>query len=159
MPSRATGRTASAASSGPAPSTPTTPKPRPSRPRSAPPWPILQLEKRCNTVITMPKDTNATTSTAVPGSAGAAGAKLQGWFAGRLPDGWFTGPPAVSHDRDEIVVVGTLPTPDTAGADAETVAAAHRARIQGFREDTRALRMRIADEAEARFARKVAWGA
>ena len=35
---------------------------------------------------------------------------------------------------------------------------ARQGRIQGFREDTRQLRMRIADEAEARFARKVAWG-
>jgi hypothetical protein len=57
------------------------------------------------------------------------------------------------------VVIGTLPDPDTGDADAETRDAARRARIQGFREDTRALRMRIADEAEARFARKVAWGA
>ena len=104
----------------------------------------------------MPKDTNTPPPTA-PNSV--AGAKLQGWFAGRLPDGWFTGPPSVDHDRDEIVVIGTLPDPDTGDADAETRDAARRARIQGFREDTRALRMRIADEAEARFARKVAWGA
>jgi hypothetical protein len=111
----------------------------------------------------MPKDTNAAPSAAVPGASAGAVAKLQGWFAGRLPDGWFSGPPAVSHDRDEIVVVGTLPTPtvtsDGGDGDAEMLAAACRARIQGFREDTRALRMRIADEAEARFARKVAWGA
>ena len=33
------------------------------------------------------------------------------------------------------------------------------ARIEGFREDTREARMRIADEAEQRFGRKVAWGA
>jgi len=108
----------------------------------------------------MPKHSNASDAASVPP---AAAAKLQGWFAGRLPDGWFSDPPAVSHDRDEIVVVGTLPTPavldDGGTADADTVAAACRARIQGFREDTRALRMRIADEAEARFARKVAWGA
>jgi len=103
----------------------------------------------------MPKSNNAN----APGPVPPAAAKLQGWFAGRLPDGWFEGPPAVSHDRDEIVVVGILPTPDTGGADRDTVAAACRSRIQGFREDTRALRMRIADEAEARFARKVAWGA
>jgi hypothetical protein len=102
----------------------------------------------------MPKDHNHAPSASVPGAA-----KLQGWFAGRLPDDWFVAPPEVSHDRDEIVVVGTLPEPNTGDADAETVAAACRARIQGFREDTRALRMRIADEAEARFARKVAWGA
>jgi hypothetical protein len=109
----------------------------------------------------MPKHSNTAASSAVPGSSPGAASKLQGWFAGRLPDGWFAEPPAVSHDRDEIVVVGTLPTPAALGddVDADTVAAACRARIQGFREDTRALRMRIADEAEARFARKVAWGA
>ena len=102
----------------------------------------------------MAKD-NRSTSGSVPPAATA----LRGWFAGRLPDGWFTGPPEVSHDRDEIFVVGILAEPDTGTGDDETRAAARRARIQGFREDTRALRMRIADEAEARFARKVAWGA
>ena len=90
----------------------------------------------------------------------AAESKLQAWFAGRLPDAWFAGPPTVVVDRDEIVVIGVLPDPD-AGADADDTAhaTARAARIQGFREDTRALRMRIADEAEARFGRKVAWGA
>jgi hypothetical protein len=108
----------------------------------------------------MPKHSSASDPSPIPP---AAVAKLQGWFAGRLPDGWFTGPPAVSHDRDEIIVIGTLPTPaalaDGDDIDADTVTSACRARIQGFREDTRTLRMRIADEAEARFARKVAWGA
>jgi hypothetical protein len=86
--------------------------------------------------------------------------QLVGWFAGRLPDGWFTGPPEVRVDRDEIVVTGTLAEPDTGdGADEATVTAARSARIQGFREDTRQARMRIADEAEARFGRKVAWAA
>ena len=91
---------------------------------------------------------------------GAADTKLQAWFVGRLPDGWFTGPPEVTHDRDEIVVIGALPQPDAgAAADDSTRATACAARIQGFREDTRQQRMRIADEAEARFGRKVAWGA
>jgi hypothetical protein len=94
-----------------------------------------------------------------PGSVPPAAAKLQGWFAGRLPDGWFRGALEVTYDRDEIFVIGTLAEPDPGTADEETRAAARRARIEGFREDTRALRMRIADEAEARFARKVAWGA
>ncbi len=89
----------------------------------------------------------------------SADARLRGWFAGRLPDDWFSGPPEVTHDRDEIVVIGTLPDPDAGDSGAEAVETARLARIQGFREDTRALRMRIADEAEARFARKVAWGA
>ena len=85
---------------------------------------------------------------------------LEGWFAGRLPDDWFTGPAQVTADREEILVVGTLvePTyPD--GADAAAVTAARRARIQRFREETREQRMRIADEAEQSTGRKVAWGA
>jgi hypothetical protein len=85
---------------------------------------------------------------------------LEGWFAGRLPDEWFAGPPAVTADREEILVVGTLPEPDyPAGADEAAIGAARRARIQRFREETREQRMRIADEAENRTGRKVAWGA
>jgi hypothetical protein len=85
---------------------------------------------------------------------------LAGWFAGRVPDGWFTGPPEVTGDREEILVVGTLPEPDyPEGADDSTRATAREARILGFREDTREQRMRIADEAEHRTGRKVAWGA
>jgi hypothetical protein len=85
---------------------------------------------------------------------------VQGWFAGRVPEGWFTGPPEAAADREEILVTGTLPDPEV-GADADdaTRRAARRARIQGHREDTREHRMRIADEAEARFGRKVAWAA
>jgi hypothetical protein len=86
--------------------------------------------------------------------------QLQGWFAGRIPEGWFSGPPDVLADREEILVVGTLAEPDVGqDADDATRHAARTARIQGHREDTRQHRMRIADEAEARFARKVAWGA
>jgi hypothetical protein len=86
--------------------------------------------------------------------------KVQGWFAGRLPDGWFVAPPDVSIDREEILVVGTLAEPDVPGdADADTQAAARRARIQRFREETRDQRIRIADEAQRRTGRKVAWGA
>ena len=86
--------------------------------------------------------------------------QLTGWFAGRLPDGWFTGPADVVVDREEILVIGTLAEP-AVGDDASDEAriAARLARIEGFREDTREARMRIADEAELRFGRKVAWGA
>ena len=87
-------------------------------------------------------------------------ATAQAWFAGRLPDDWFTAPAEVSLDRDEIVVVGTVPEPDyPADADDAAKGAGRRARIQRFREDTREHRMKIADEAEARTGRKVAWGA
>jgi hypothetical protein len=76
-----------------------------------------------------------------------------GWFAGRLPDGWFTGTPEVSVDRDEILVVGPLSTDGIEGAAAEA------GRIARFREETRDERIGIAQEAEHRYGRKVAWGA
>ena len=87
-------------------------------------------------------------------------AKLQGWFAGQLPDGWFSGPAEVTFDNDEILVSGRLAEPDV-GADAgeETRVEAELSRIERFREDTRPQRMRIADEAQRRFRRKVSWGA
>jgi len=85
---------------------------------------------------------------------------LSGWFAGRIPAEWFLGPPTVTVDREEIMVVGTLSEPDLpadAGPGAREAALA--ARVSGFREDTRGKRMRIADEAQRRFGRKVSWGA
>jgi hypothetical protein len=78
------------------------------------------------------------------------------WFAGRLPDGWFAGDPAVVVDREEITVVGTLPDPD--GSDGEESEAHAQGRASRFREETRAERMKIADEAQNRFGRKVSWG-
>src|SRR4029077_17207093 len=85
---------------------------------------------------------------------------LQGWFAGRLPGEWFQGPPEVSADREEILIVGALDEPEVA-ADAtdEARASARRARIPRFREDTRDQRIRIAVEAERSLGRKVSWGA
>ncbi len=85
---------------------------------------------------------------------------VRGWFAGRLPDDWFVSAPEVTGDREEILVVGTLAEPktdDDATEDAKRAAAS--ARIARFREETREARMRIADEAEHRFDRKVSWGA
>jgi hypothetical protein len=38
-----------------------------------------------------------------------AAEELRGWFAGRLPDEWFTGPPEITVDREEITVIGQLP--------------------------------------------------
>ncbi len=86
--------------------------------------------------------------------------ELQGWFAGRLPADWFVGAPTVDADRDEILVVGTLAEPELpSDASSDAVAAARASRIAGYREDTRGQRMRIADEAQHRFGRKVSWGA
>ena len=78
------------------------------------------------------------------------------WFAGRLPDGWFAGDPTVVVDREEITVIGRLPEPE--GADSQESEAHASGRVARFREETRPERMRIADEAEDRYGRKVAWG-
>jgi len=82
--------------------------------------------------------------------------EVAGWFAGRLPDDWFTGPVELQVDRDEITVVGAVPTPDPGEGDP---AAAQAGRIARFREQTREQRMAIADAAQARYGRSVAWGA
>lgn len=85
---------------------------------------------------------------------------IRGWFAGRLPDDWFVSAPEIVSDREEILVVGTVPTPKTADdASDETKHVAASARIDAFREETRDTRMRIAHEAEHLFGRKVSWGA
>ena len=85
--------------------------------------------------------------------------ELRGWFAGRIPDEWFTGPLEVTVDREEILVVGPIPEVKVAKGASETEAAAAReSRIEAFREETRPARMGIADEAQRRFRRNVSWG-
>lgn len=74
------------------------------------------------------------------------------WFEGRLPGAWFASV-AVHVDREEITVIGTLadePVGDRAAAEG---------RISRFRAETRAARIQVAEEAEARYGRKVSWGA
>jgi hypothetical protein len=90
--------------------------------------------------------------------------EIREWFETRIPAEW-TGPPngkdkeeakgakgsgktsggkpSISIDEDEILVV----VPVAKGSDVYT-----------FREETRAVRMEIASEAERRFERKVSWG-
>jgi hypothetical protein len=82
--------------------------------------------------------------------------EVAGWFAGRLPDEWFTGPVELVIDRDEITVVGAVPEPDAGDGDPT---AARTGRIARFREQTRGQRMAIADAAQERYGRSVAWGA
>jgi hypothetical protein len=104
--------------------------------------------------------------------------QIRGWFTGRLPDDWFEGAPEIRIDREEITVIGHLPSPAPAGggageagrakgatatggaaeqSGAETEAAAI-ARSRRFREKTRDARIEIAREAEHTFGRKVSWG-
>jgi hypothetical protein len=85
---------------------------------------------------------------------------IKAWLVGRLPAEWFTEAPAVTVDRDEILIVGTLASVDAADGDvAVAQAEAEQGRIARFREQTREARIQIAREAEHKFGRKVAWGA
>ena len=74
------------------------------------------------------------------------------WFTGRLPDAWFSNVD-VTVDREEIMVIGTLK--DESPGDG----AAAEGRISRFRADTKEQRIAIAEEAQARYGRRVSWGA
>jgi hypothetical protein len=114
------------------------------------------------------------------GKRGPHGAEqIRGWFTGRLPDGWFMAAPEILVDREEITVIGQLPSPAAGGtagggpaqagtaegsgagpadAAAAEAAAAAAGRSRRFREETRDARIEIAREAEHTFGRKVSWG-
>ena len=84
--------------------------------------------------------------------------RIRGWFTGRVPQEWQTAPVEVSVDREEVVVQLSPADVDLPDGTAEAeVAEARAGRTRGFREDTRGVRMTIADEAERRFGRKVSW--
>jgi len=73
--------------------------------------------------------------------------KLEELVSPMIPGGWFDGPPTLTVDDDEILVVGTL----TADGPGEGDPGA-------FREATRAARMEIADRVQPATGRSVAWG-
>jgi hypothetical protein len=85
--------------------------------------------------------------------------ELEGWFAGRLTEGWFSGPPEVRVDREEILVIGDLEDVKLEkGARDAARAAARASRVEAFREESRGARMRIAEDGQHRFRRIVSWG-
>ncbi len=87
-------------------------------------------------------------------------ATIRAWLAGALTNDWAGSNPAITIDRDEIMIVVALSAPEVAPADDDvTRAAAVDGRITGFRADTRDRRIAVALEAEHRFGRKVSWGA
>src|SRR4051794_30328787 len=111
----------------------------------------------------------------------SAGVAIAAWFGERLPSEWTAIAPQVTVDREEIIVILTIPAPEPAGStqpepgspeaeaaadkepaseDAQAAAKAQAlaGRIARFREETRDRRIAIAREAEHRFGRKVAWG-
>ncbi|MFF3665159.1 hypothetical protein [Microtetraspora malaysiensis] len=85
--------------------------------------------------------------------------QVRNWFAGRLPEGWFTEAPEIVLDREEIAVVGAVPPLTVGGGLPELErSAALEGYVERFREETRERRIEIAREAERQFRRKVAWG-
>jgi len=85
--------------------------------------------------------------------------EVRGWLTGRLPEDWFSAPPEVVLDREEITVIGRIAEPQVANdASPAERAAAVSGRVREFRERTRDQRIRIARELEHRSGRKVAWG-
>jgi hypothetical protein len=133
--------------------------------------------------------TSKDTSEAGTPAPDGASAAISAWFRERLPSEWTAPAPArVTVDREEIIVVLTVPAPaepepgspeagspeagdqeagtqetgsgEAASGDAGRAAKAEATagRIARFREETRERRIAIAREAEHRFRRKVAWG-
>ena len=99
-----------------------------------------------------------TGSDTAPDRGAGAAAKVRAWFTGRLPTDWFTVPPDIQVDREEITIIGTLADPAAPGDSDADRAAAAEGRIRRFREETRGRRIEMAREAEHRFRRKVSWG-
>ena len=50
-------------------------------------------------------------STQRQGEAASPPEEIRGWLTGRLPDDWFEGAPEILIDREEITVIGHLPSP------------------------------------------------
>ena len=73
--------------------------------------------------------------------------ELEELIAPMIPGGWFEGPPRLTVDDDEILIVGSLADGGPGGGDPSA-----------FREATRAARMEIADRVQPASGRSVAWG-
>ncbi len=83
---------------------------------------------------------------------------ITGRVTGILPDDWFDGPAEVTIDRDEILIIGRIPSPATEGLVEAAVDEAIATRIGVWRGETRDARIRIARGLEREFERKVSWG-
>ena len=86
-------------------------------------------------------------------ATGSVADQIKGWFTGRLPGEWFTEPPEIVVDREEITIVGALPEPEGSAGSAEKSAAAE-GRIKRFREETRSKRIEMARDERTRVVRK-----
>ncbi len=92
--------------------------------------------------------------------------EVRSWFLKHLPDDWYQltegddSEIQVLVDRDEIVVIGPIPSPETANdADEDAVEAARDEAVKAWRQETRDGRMEIASTAQGKFGKHVSWGA
>ena len=80
---------------------------------------------------------------------------VRAWFAARVPEAWSQAQPAVEVEIDGDEILVTVKLPEAGAADP----VAREGRIARFREESREQRMRIAEEGQRKFRRKVSWGA
>ena len=73
--------------------------------------------------------------------------KVEEYVSPMIPGGWFEGPPRLTVDDGEILIVGTLAEGGPGEGDPSA-----------FREATRAARMEVADRVQPATGRSVAWG-
>jgi hypothetical protein len=86
--------------------------------------------------------------------------QVQAWFAERIPEDWYLAGFEVAVDREEILVEGEIDVPDIPKRAAPSVrASACKARLDRFRDETRAPRASMSRDGEALFGRKISWGA
>ena len=78
------------------------------------------------------------------------------WFAGRLPEAGSTATRRSSSTAKRSRSSDKLAEPQGSGQEESEARA--EGRVSRFREETRSERMRIADEAQDRYGRKVSWG-
>jgi hypothetical protein len=82
--------------------------------------------------------------------------EIRGWLSGRIPAEWGVSIVGLEMDPQEAVVTVGLKDVENVEGDLE---AARLGRIQQFREDTRDLRIRIAQEGQRKFGKAISWAA
>lgn len=92
---------------------------------------------------------------------------IRAWFVREVPEQWLDGPPEPLVDRDEVLVLVTLPRPEAGTSDGDApevdrgadggAEASQQQAILEFRESTRDARVEIAKRAEALYRRQVSW--
>jgi hypothetical protein len=84
--------------------------------------------------------------------------EIKSWLATQLPAALMAAPPEASVYDDELIIVLHALAPEAFSADDEARHSEERRLIAQLREESRPLRMRLADTLQARYQRPVAWG-